>query len=107
MRKRRSSTSSHGPLTPDDATFVTITESPRERELFSIEDKDGGQNGRPFSSRKQSTDDDYFYDEIFEKSAFVDAATNRANKRLTVDDDADDDDELTVPDLVFKTPTKF
>ncbi|XP_045201523.2 mucin-5AC-like [Mercenaria mercenaria] len=102
-RRRRSSTSSRGPLTQDDATFVNITDPPRsERELFSIGEQDGGQDGRPSSMQRRGTEDDYFYDEIFGTSAFVDETTNRANTHLTVDDDDDDLGGLNIPDLVFK-----
>lgn len=103
-RRRRGSTSSRGPLTQDDATFVHITDSfPRqERELFSISDQDGGDDGRQNSRQRRGTEDDYFYDEIFEKSAFVDETTNRANTHLTVEENLS---ELTIPDLVFKKPT--
>lgn len=102
-RKRRSSTSSQGPLTQDDATFVHVSDPPRqERELFSIGDQDGGDDGRPTPRQRRGTEDDYFYDEIFEKSAFVDETTNRANTHLTVEDELS---ELNIPDLVFKKPT--
>ncbi|XP_060590566.1 uncharacterized protein LOC132745636, partial [Ruditapes philippinarum] len=109
-RRRRSSTSSRGPLTQDDATFVNISDPPRqERELFSIGDQDGGQDGRQRSLQRRGTEDDYFYDEIFGQSAFVDETTNRANTYLSVADDDDDDilSGLNVPDLVFKTPKKM
>lgn len=105
IRKRHSSTSSIGPLTRDDPTFVTVTEPRQERELFSIGDQDGGDDGRPAMKRRNTENDDYFYDEIFEKSEFVDKATNRANKHLTVEDE--DDEDLNVPDLVFKKPSQF
>lgn len=102
-RKRRSSTSSQGPLTHDDTTFVHVSDPPRqERELFSIGDQDGGDDGRPTPRHRRGTEDDYFYDEIFEKSAFVDETTNRANTHLTVEDEMS---ELNIPDLVFKKPT--
>ncbi|XP_060579074.1 uncharacterized protein LOC132736040 [Ruditapes philippinarum] len=109
-RRRLSSTSSRGPLTQDDATFVNISDPPRqERELFSIGDQDGGQDGRQRSMQRRGTEDDYFYDEIFGQSAFVDETTNRANTYLSVADDDDDDilSGLNVPDLVFKTPNKM
>ena len=109
-RRRRSSTSSRGPLTQDDATFVNISDPPRpDRELFSIGDQDGGQDGRQRSMQRRGTEDDYFYDEIFGQSAFVDETTNRANTYLSVADDDDDDDilgGLNIPDLIFKKPHK-
>jgi hypothetical protein len=59
--------------------------------------------------QRHGTEDDYFYDEIFGPSAFVDETTNRANTYLSVADDDDDDilRGLNVPDLVFKTPKKM
>lgn len=105
-RKRSASTSSQAQLTQDDATFVAPSGPRQERELFSIADQDGGDDGRPPQRGRRSTEDDYFYDEIFERSAFVDESTNRANKHLTIEQD-DDDEELgnmNVPDLVFKKP---
>lgn len=44
--------------------------------------------------------DDYFYDEVFERSAFVDPATNRSLKQLYSISDEPDTTEL--PDLLFK-----
>lgn len=101
-RKRRSSTTSfNNPLTTTDDSDVV----PRDRELFSIGDQDGGDDGRHVGPRNPvPTDDDYFYDEIFERSAFVDERTNKSNKQLTVDDF---DDDFDLPDLTFKPYTNF
>lgn len=100
-RKRRSSTTSfNNPLTATDDDLVV----PRDRELFSIGDQDGGQDGRDRSRARVETEDDYFYDEIFERSAFVDERTNKSNKQLTVEDF---DDDFDIPNLTFKPPTTF
>lgn len=100
-RKRRSSTTSfNNPLTATDDDLVV----PRDRELFSIGDQDGGQDGRVRSRPRVEPEDDYFYDEIFERSAFVDERTNKSNKQLTVEDF---DDDFDIPDLTFKPPTTF
>ncbi|KAL4219988.1 hypothetical protein ACF0H5_020399 [Mactra antiquata] len=107
-RRRRSSTSSQGPLTQDDATFVTPSVRRTEQELFSIADQDGGEDGRQVPRGRRGTEDDYFYDEIFERSAFVDESTYRANKQLTIEH-VDEDEILGdthVPDLIFKKPNK-
>ena len=99
-RKRNSSTISHNPLTTDDSDLVV----PQDRELFSIGDQDGGEDGRIRSRTRADADDDYFYDEIFERSAFVDEQTNKTNKQLTVEDF---DDEFDIPDLIFKPAARF
>ncbi|WAR28388.1 hypothetical protein MAR_014092 [Mya arenaria] len=99
-----------GPLADNDPTFVVGLPKPgQDRELFSIGDGDGVEDGRPDARRRsrRGTEDEFFYDEIFEHSAFVDETTNRANKQLTVKDDDFERmlDELEVPDLEFKRPT--
>jgi len=81
-----------------------MAEPRQERELFSIGDQDGGSDGRPKTRSRRGTEDDYFYDEIFERSAFVDERTNKSNQRLTIE--SEDDDELDIPDLIFKRPTE-
>ncbi|XP_052784918.1 uncharacterized protein LOC128220527 [Mya arenaria] len=110
IRKRTLSISSTGPLADNDPTFVVGLPKPgQDRELFSIGDGDGVEDGRPDARRRsrRGTEDEFFYDEIFEHSAFVDETTNRANKQLTVKDDDFERmlDELEVPDLEFKRPT--
>lgn len=107
IRKRTSSVSSRGPLTENDATFVVQShEPPQERELFSIGDQDGGNDGRPSAVRRREPEDDYFYDEIFGRSDFADESTNRANKQLmSHQEEADVLEELGIPDLVFKKPS--
>lgn len=89
----RSTSSSHHPLDPDD---VEDLPPPRtERELFSIGDHDdidtrlGG----------AAPSDDYFFDEIYEKSAFVDETTNSSIKELKLESERDN-----VPDLLFRSP---
>lgn len=89
----RSTSSSHHPLDPDD---VEDLPPPRtERELFSIGDHDdidtrlGG----------AAPSDDYFFDEIYEKSAFVDETTHSSIKDLKLESERDN-----VPDLLFRSP---
>ncbi|KAH3804148.1 uncharacterized protein LOC127836243 [Dreissena polymorpha] len=110
IRKRTLSISSTGQSAGNDATFVTDPTRPnQERQLFSIGDQDGGDDGRPNTNlrRRLPTEDEFFYDEVFEKSAFVDERTQRANKQLVSDDDFERMlDELEVPDLDFKKPSK-
>lgn len=66
-----------------------------ERELFSIGDHDdidtrlGG----------AAPSDDYFFDEIYEKSAFVDETTHSSIKDLKLESERDN-----VPDLLFRSP---
>lgn len=66
-----------------------------ERELFSIGDHDdidtrlGG----------AAPSDDYFFDEIYEKSAFVDETTHSSIKDLKLVSERDN-----VPDLLFRSP---
>lgn len=99
-RKRHGSTASfNNPLTAADGNDPN---EPREREMFSIEDQDGGSDGRIRPRARVNAEDDYFYDEIFERSEFVDERTNKSNKQLTVDDF---EDEFDIPDLIFKPPT--
>ncbi|XP_062566039.1 uncharacterized protein LOC134228407 [Saccostrea cucullata] len=92
-RRRSSTTGSHHPLEPDE---VEDLPPPRtERELFSIGDNDdidtrlGG----------AAPDDGYFFDEIYEKSAFVDEVTNSSLKELRIPTENDN-----VPDLLFRSP---
>ncbi|KAH3804164.1 hypothetical protein DPMN_132446 [Dreissena polymorpha] len=104
------SISSTGQFASNDATFFTDPPRPnQERQLFSIGDQDGGDDGRPNYNlrRRLPTEDEFFYDEVFEKSALVDERTQRANKQLVSDDDSERMlDELEVPDLEFKKPSK-
>jgi len=100
------------PLAETDPTFVVGLPKPgQERELFSIGDQDGGQDGRrpPQARSRRDTEDDFFYDEVFERSAFVDENTRRANQNLTLDNDDFERmlDEYEVPDLDLKKPSKF
>lgn len=108
ISKRTSSISSRGPLTENDATFVVESQEPppQERELFSIGDQDGGEDGRPSSLRRRGTEDEFFYDEIFERSEFTDESTSRANKQLISEQEERDIlEELGIPDLEFKKPS--
>lgn len=89
-RRRLSSGSSHRPL-DEEGTSIDIPGSRREPNLFSIDDEDGD----------GTRDDGYFYDEVFEKSAFVDAQTNAALKELYTTND----DEL--PELNFKEELRY
>ncbi|XP_061171397.1 uncharacterized protein LOC133180946 [Saccostrea echinata] len=90
-RRRSSTTGSHHPLEPDE---VEDLPPPRtERELFSIgdhDDIDTRLGGAP--------DDGYFFDEIYEKSAFVDEVTNSSLKELRIPTESDN-----VPDLLFRS----
>ena len=69
--------------------------------MFSIGDQDGGSDGRVRTRGRVVADDDYFYDEIFERSAFTDERTNQTK---TVEDF---EDEFDIPDLTFRPPTTF
>ena len=100
-KRHNSNTSFNNPLTTTDDTDLVV---PRERELFSIGDQDGGSDGRVRTRGRVVADDDYFYDEIFERSAFTDERTNQTNKQLTVEDF---EDEFDIPDLIFRPPTTF
>lgn len=89
IRRRRASTSHH-PLEPDDTGSVDLPEPRIERQLFSIGDNDDQENTGGY--------DDYFYDEIFGHSAFVDERTNTSLKKLYTVQSED------VPDLLFRDP---
>lgn len=92
-RGRSSTTGSHHPLEPDE---VEDFPPPRtERELFSIGDHDDIDMRRGGAA----PDDGYYFDEIYEKSAFVDEATNSSIKELKIPTESDD-----VPDLLFRSP---
>nr|XP_022288856.1 uncharacterized protein LOC111100966 [Crassostrea virginica] len=91
-RRRSSTTGSHHPLEPDD---VEDLPPPRtERELFSIGDHDDIDTGMGGAA----PDDGYFFDEIYEKSAFVDENTNTSIKELKIPSESDN-----VPDLLFRS----
>jgi len=92
-RRRNSTNASHHPLQADDNSSHG-TPIPNHRNLFSITDEPDDSNN------PQGNDDGYFYDEIFERSAFVDERTNKSLQNLCSVSTADDDDEL--PDLLFK-----
>ncbi|OWF49082.1 hypothetical protein KP79_PYT20658 [Mizuhopecten yessoensis] len=83
-RRRRLSSGSSQRALEDDGTSIDIPGSRREANLFSIDDEEPNRDN----------DDGYFYDEVFERSAFVDAKTNAALKELYVTGE--------VPDLDFK-----
>ncbi|KAK3594911.1 hypothetical protein CHS0354_020568 [Potamilus streckersoni] len=71
------------------------------REIFSIGDHDNDvTRTRERRYSDDAADDGYFYDEIFETSAFVDERTNRSIKNLTEDDDFEDDN---IPDIIFRS----
>nr|XP_011431543.2 uncharacterized protein LOC105331156 [Crassostrea gigas] len=90
----RTTSSSHHPLDPDDVE-EDLPPPRTERELFSIGDHDdidtrlGG----------AAPSDDYFFDEIYEKSAFVDETTHSSIKDLKLESERDN-----VPDLLFRSP---
>lgn len=90
----RTTSSSHHPLDPDDVE-EDLPPPRTERELFSIVDHDdidtrlGG----------AAPSDDYFFDEIYEKSAFVDETTHSSIKDLKLESERDN-----VPDLLFRSP---
>lgn len=65
-----------------------------ERELFSIGDHDDIDTGMGGAA----PDDGYFFDEIYEKSAFVDENTNTSIKELKIPSESDN-----VPDLLFRS----
>jgi hypothetical protein len=91
-RGRSSTNGSHHPLEPDEAEDFPPPRT--ERELFSIgdhEEIDTRHGGA-------APDDGYFFDEIYEKSAFVDEATNSSIKELKIPRRRDD-----VPDLLFRS----
>ena len=92
---------------------MSSQDPPLERELFSIGDQDGGNDGRPLPQRRRESldvhagDDGYFYDEIFDRSEFTDQSTSQANKQLISEQEERDIlKELGIPDLIFKKPSK-
>lgn len=130
-RPRGSSTTSFEPLTNEESRVSNMPEKNCAKELFSVRDQNGEGKGQPRSRLRHGTlqepdggyegqqsfwnapQDDYFYDEIFDRSAFVDVTTNRANKDLTLltendyfdDENVPDLGDANVPDLVFKAST--
>ncbi|XP_060063989.1 uncharacterized protein LOC132544415 [Ylistrum balloti] len=88
QRRRRLSSASSQHALDYDGTSIDVPGHRREANLFSIDDEEPN----------RENDDGYFYDEVFERSAFVDAKTNAALKELYVNPE----DEL--PDLSLREP---
>ncbi|KAL3846911.1 hypothetical protein ACJMK2_017859 [Sinanodonta woodiana] len=84
-------------------TLETLNAPKLARELFSIEDHDNDVSRRRQRRHSDDTaDDGYFYDEIFETSAFVDERTNRSIKNLTEEGEFEED---SIPDMIFRSPS--
>ena len=85
IRRRRASSSSSRRAFEVEDTANTETPVPRPMpaNLFSIDEVEN---------------DDYYYDEIFERSAFVDETVASSNKELAAFDEENND----LPDLMFK-----
>ncbi|XP_033759935.1 uncharacterized protein LOC117342068 [Pecten maximus] len=88
QRRRRLSSASSQRALDDEGTSIDIPGNRREVNLFSIDDEEPN----------RENDDGYFYDEVFERSAFVDAKTNAALKELYVNT------EEELPDLSLRSP---
>lgn len=88
QRRRRLSSGSSQRALDDDGTSIDIPGNRREANLFSIDDEEPN----------QPNEDGYFYDEVFERSAFVDAKTNAALKELYLNTEDD------LPDLSLREP---
>ena len=97
-RQRSSSTGSHRRL-HDDADSVDLPPPRTERELFSIGDTDDLE-----VRSGAGPDDAYFYDEIYERSAFVDALTNTSLKELQTSIYKGKISDGAVPDLKLRPP---
>ncbi|KAK3094585.1 hypothetical protein FSP39_003665 [Pinctada imbricata] len=77
LRKQSMMTGNHQRLRNADSDSIDLPPPRTERELFSIGDTDD------LDMRTGAgPDDGYFYDEIYERSAFVDELTNTSLKEL-------------------------